>query len=64
MSDPSMAQVPLQYSELEVLLMGLELLTERTAERMPELAADPDWQAGLAHLADRLDEAMANLPVL
>jgi hypothetical protein len=59
-----MAQVPLQYSELEVLLMGLELLAERTAERMPQLAADRDWQAGLVDLVDRLDEAMANLPAL
>ena len=61
---PSTAQVSLQYSELEVLGWGLELLTERTAERMPQMAADPDWQSGMDALVERLNEAKANLPAL
>ena len=58
------ASIPLDRHEVEVLLMALELLEQKTRKRIPSLAADQGWIGGLGLIAGKLHDAKGGLPDL
>ncbi len=55
------ASLRLQKDELEVLSMGLEVLQQQMALKVPSLAEDHQWILGLGVLFEKIDEAAADI---